>query len=300
MAKYRDLINYLKNNRKNYSEIAKNIPNIDNFPQLPKPLPPVYEIIQLADDPATTGNMFPQWPAPWARYIREGLKDRAKNGEMDTFFVPKKIELRSEVKGWDETKINNRLSLYREKQNDLDSYTKSYETAKENVANVVVAVNEDLKELGINEQLDLAGDISALQAKLVELKLAEIQKARELFEKNAEAIKKENAVSVEATTKDNLTALAGIDTGTEEYQLLASQMNAAQGVQDEDLMNDLEKDKNGFAIQSPIATNDPVQNMEAQEAEYALHHETIINAQKEREQIRKRKIDSLCINGGVK
>ena len=299
LSKYNELIAYLKK-RNNYNELARKVSNIDKFPQLPKPLPPVYEIIQLADDPAVTGNMFPQWPSPWARYIREGLKDRAKGGEMDTFFLPKTINLRAEIKGWDETKINNRLSLYREKQNDIDNYKKSYETAKQNIEDVVAAVNTDLKELNIDAVLDLKGDVEALQNKLVELKLAEIQKARSLYEQNAAAIKKENAVSVEATTKENLSVLANLDPSSEEYQQLASQMNAAQGVHDEDLMNDLEKDKYGYAIQSPIATNDPVQNMDAQEAEYALHAETISNAEKEREQIRKRTIDSLCINGGVK
>lgn len=298
LSQYNDLIAYLKK-RKNYAETAKKIANIDSFPQLPKPLPPVYEIIQLAEDPAK-GNMFPQWPAPWARYIREGLNDWAKNGEMDTFFMPGSLNLRSEVRGWDDTKINNRLAVYREKQNDVDSFTKSYEIAKQNVDDVVASINEDLKEIGIEETFSLDGDITALQNKLVELKLAEVQKARSLYEQNAEAIKKENVVSVEATTKENLEVLANLDPTSEEYQLLASQMNASQGVQDEDFMNDLEKDKNGEAIQSPIATNDPVQNMDAQEAEYALHSETIIKAQKERDQMRKKTIDSLCINGGIK
>lgn len=299
LSQYNELISYLKK-RRNYSETAKKIANIDKFPQLPKPLPPVYEIVQLVDDPAKSGQMFPQWPSPWARYIREGLKDRAKNGEMDTFFLPKTINLRPEALGWDSTKINNRLSVYHEKQNDVDSYTKSYETAKQNVENTVASVNESLKELGIEEMLDLSADVTALQNKLVELKLAEVQKARSLFEQNAATIKKENSVSVEATTKDSLNALANLDPSSEEYQLLATQMNAAQGSHDEGLMDDLEKDKNGYAIQSPIATNDPVQNIEAQEAEYALHAKTIDASEKEREQIRQRAIDLLCINGGVK
>lgn len=304
LSQYNELISYLKK-RRNYSETAKKIANIDKFPQLPKPLPPVYEIIQPVmekQENETTEHlvMFPQWPSPWARYIREGLKDRAKNGEMDTFFLPKTIDLRPEVLGWDATKINNRLSVYREKQNDVDTYTKSYETAKQNIENTVASINESLKELEIDETLDLSADVKTLQNKLVELKLAEVQKARSLFEQNAAAIKKENAVSVEATTTESLSVLANLDPSSEEYQQLASQMNAAQGVHDEDLMKDLEKDKNGYAIQSPIATNDAVQNIEAQEAEYALHAKTIIASEKEREQFRQRVIDSLCINGGIK
>lgn len=303
--KYADLLNYLKENHPNYKDIISTISNASALPQMPEPLPPVYEYIQLMTDPAKTGKMFPEWPTPWARYIREGLSDRAKGGEMDTFFMPKSLTLREEARNWDSTKINNRLAMYKEKYTELQNQIKSVETAKEIVKEQIEEINADLTKYGIMIPFDVSKP-KLVQDELVKLKKELINKTQNLLKNEAtynltkasDKLQKFQALpyeeKVEALNRD-----FNKETNPEEYSMAVQLLNASERSNNELFLKALAEDLNGEAQQTASATNNVRQNIESQKAQYALFEEGVKEDKARRALVREQKIDDLCINGGL-
>lgn len=291
--KYDSLLNFLKTHPR-YDSLKKIM--IYALPQPPEPLPPFYEIIQLTDDPAQTGTIFPEWPEPWAEYIRRGLDKRAVGGEMDTCFLPKSVTLRPDVRNWDRTKINNRLSLAKEKAEELANLTSTVASAKESLDKTVQSINKSLTENGFTQQLDLNQNNTAEIQKIVkEAKMEAIKKGLDLFKQTAQTAGANNT-SVELT----LDMLGGMDPNSDEYKEMMNNMNAAQSASDEKFLKDMEQDSDGIALQSNLSTNDVAQNIESAEAQYALQKETFEEAKKERTSLWNTHIDmETCINGGV-
>ena len=308
--KYSDLLNYLKEHPK-YEALKQNV--MPALPPLPKPLPPFYEMIQLTEDPAQSGTIFPEWPAPWAEYIRRGLDKRAVGGEMDTCFLPKSITLRSDVRNWDKTKINNRLSLTKEKEEELANFQATVASAQESLFKTVDSINQALTENGFTQQLDLEKiyldnkfdrisqldlentNTTEIQKIVKEAKMEAIQKGLTLFKQTPQTVNANNP-SVELS----LNMLGDMDPNSEEYKDMMDKMNAAQSASDEKFLNDMAQDSDGIGLQSNLSTNDAAQNIESQESQYALQKETFEEAKKERVVLWQTPIDNeTCINGGV-
>ncbi len=291
--KYTELLDYLKGHPK-YESLKKNL--VTALPQLPKPLPPFYEIIQLTEDPAQSGTIFPEWPAPWAEYIRRGLDKRATGGEMDTCFLPKSITLRPDVRNWDKTKINNRLSLTKEKAEELANYASTVASAKESLEKTITDINQSLKENGFDVQVDLEkNNVEEIQKTVKTAKLETIEKALNLFKQTPKTADTNNA-----SVNISLGLLEEMDPNSEEYKDMMDKLNASQSASDEKFLNDMKKDADGIGMQSNIATNDAQQNIESQESQYALQKETFEDAKKERALLWGMPIDmETCINGGV-
>ena len=308
--KYTELLNYLKEHPK-YEALKQNI--MPALPLLPKPLPPFYEIIQLTEDPAQSGTIFPEWPAPWAEYIRRGLDNRAVGGEMDTCFLPKSVTLRPDVRNWDKTKINNRLSLTKEKEEEAANFTATVASAQESLFKTIESINKALTENGFTQQLDLKEiylnnkfdrisqldlgktNTAEIQKIVKEAKMEAIQKGLDLFAKSSQTVNANNP-SVELS----LNMLGDMDPNSEEYKDMMDKMNAAQSASDEKFLNDMEQDSDGIGLQSNLSTNDVAQNIESAESQYALQKETFEEAKKERVTLWNTPIDmETCINGGV-
>ncbi len=290
--KYTELLNYLKEHPQ-YEALKQNI--LPALPPLPEPLPPFYEIIQLTEDPAQTGTIFPEWPAPWAEYIRRGLDKRAAGGEMDTCFLPKSVTLRPDVRNWDKTKINNRLSLTKEKEEELANFKATVASAQESLDKTVQSINKALTENGFTQQLDLEKNNTAEIQKIVkEAKMEAIKKGLALFAQTPQTADVNNP-SVEAS----LNMLGDTDPNSEEYKDMMDKMNAAQSASDEKFLNDMAQDSDGIGLQSNLSTNDAAQNIESAESQYALQKETFEEAKKERVTLWNTPIDKTCINGGI-
>ena len=308
--KYTDLLNYLKEHPK-YEALKQNV--MPALPPLPKPLPPFYEMIQLTEDPAQSGTIFPEWPAPWAEYIRRGLDKRAVGGEMDTCFLPKSITLRPDVRNWDKTKINNRLSLTKEKEEELANFQATVASAQESLFKTVDSINQALTENGFTQQLDLEKiyldnkfdrisqldlentNTAEIQKIVKEAKMEAIQKGLTLFKQTPQTVNANNP-SVELS----LNMLGNMDPNSEEYKDIMDKMNAAQSASDEKFLNDMAQDSDGIGLQSNLSTNDAAQNIESQESQYALQKETFEEAKKERVVLWQTPIDNeTCIKGGV-
>lgn len=290
--KYADLLNYVKQHPQ-YESLKAGL--VSALPQLPDPLPPYYEIIQLTDDPAQTGTIFPEWPSPWAEYIRRGLNNRAIGGEMDTCFLPNSITLRPDVRNWDKYKINNTLSLTKEKNEELENIKQSVDDTQEMIDKTIADINQKLAENGIDQKLDLKiNNTTEIQKTLINAKKEALTKARSLYAQKAQPD------NTDLSQDTLLNVLNGVDPNSEEYQKIMDQMNSAQNSSDEKFMNDLEKDMEGMALQNNISTNDALQNIESQKAQYALQKETREEAEKERNISWAKHIDMLtCINQGV-
>ncbi|MBR4932099.1 MAG: hypothetical protein IKZ02_03635 [Alphaproteobacteria bacterium] len=303
--KYADLLKYLKDTHPNYDNIMSSISNATALPSMPDPLPPVYEYIQLMTDPAKTGTMFPEWPTPWARYIREGLTDRAEGGEMDTFFMPNSLTLREEVRNWDSTKINNRLAVYKEKFTELQNQKKASTIAKEIVEKQIEEINSDLEKYGITLSFDVSKP-KLVQDELVKLKKELINKTQNLLKNEAtynltkasDKLQKFQALpyeeKVEALKRD-----FNKETNPEEYSMAVQLLNASERSNNELFLKALEEDLNGEAQQTASATNNVQQNIESQKAQYALFEESAKEDKARRALVREQKIDALCINGGL-
>lgn len=291
--KYNELLNYLKGHPQ-YSSLKTGISSA--LPPLPDPIPPYYEIIQLTENPAETGSIFPEWPAPWAEYIQRGLDKRASGGEMDTCFMPNSITLRPKYQTLGGADINNRLSLTKEKEEELDSYKNTLESVQEIIDTRVSSINKSLTEAGIHQQLDLkANNTDEILNLLKTAKKEAIKKARELYKQQTKTANSNNP-----SLENALDSLKGMDPGSEEYKQMVDNLNAAQNASDEKFLNDLETDIDGLAMQGNLATNDAIQNIESQEATYALQEKIAAQDRQNRDAQWEKIIDmNTCINLGV-
>ncbi len=317
--KYTQLLDYLKTHPKYGSMKQKILPAL---PKLPQPLPPFYEIIQLTEDPAQTGTMFPEWPSPWAEYIRRGLDKRAVGGEMDTCFLPKTISLRPEVQNWDKTKINNPLSLEKEKEENVENIVNLLNLSVETLKSTIKNLNESLAENGLDIKINVElqseciecnecsnynyyaqriktnleqSNIAEVQKAVKAAKMETIDKALKLFKQSPQTAAPQNA-SVDAT----LGMLDDMDPNSDEYKNMMNLLNAGQSASDEKFLKDMQQDADGIAMQDNVSTNDVKQNIESQESQYALQKEAYEDAKKERDVLWNTPIDiETCINQGV-
>lgn len=315
--KFNNLLDYVKKHS-NYDNLKSGLPSAASLPRAPeKRIPPFYEIIQLKDDPAVTGTLFPEWPAPWAEYISQKFANgRAPNGEMDKVFMPNSVVLRPEARGWDLTKINNRLSLRRELVNFKEDIFNAYLSVLSAVEETLADVKEGVQKLGIRAEeyeekipLELNQDESFMpevgekilrtylqyrDALMVEKKTA-IGKAQMLYRQQTKDSNPNN------TSVDNsLSSMAQASPDSSEYAAMANMMNAAQTADDEKYMNDLFTDIEGLSIQAPMVTNDVEKNIRNVNAQIALQREAYENSKKELDELWNRHIDmSTCINSGV-
>ena len=135
--------------------------NLKNVPIAPRPLPPAKEITLYVGDIETTQQIFPEWPEPWQKQIKNNFADFNTKGEMAQDFIPKTFRLKNQIAGYDPTTQNNRLNVYQVEKKRLDGAKKMVEVKETALKSSKQMLQSNLERIGIN----LSADIDATNPK---------------------------------------------------------------------------------------------------------------------------------------
>lgn len=285
---------------------AKNLPNsLKVLPTPPSALPPAQEIVRYFDDPVITKTVFPEWPEPWKRFIESGFKDYNPSGEMAQNFKLKSLQLREEIKHRSNDMENNRLNVYQQIKKELDGSRKAVEVSLENENRQIKNLKEKLAENDVFMDIDMEDNnqLMDLRNKLIDLKQMYLKKTEEIlaYQKNFTPLSSQEALQKFSTLShtDQIMALQSFEKGSPEYMEAISILNASQTNEDIAYIKALTKDISGETYVFPTNAKDIDQLINSKHAEQALVDEVRKNQRETLKKNYERKIDPMCLNGGV-
>ncbi len=295
-AAYTAFLTRMKNEKPSkYSQLSQ---NMLTFPMPPKPLPPANELIKLTQE-SSQGQLFPVMPEPWAYYAKNKQVPRLPNGEMNEYYKPDSLQLRTEV---GDKMLENRFSAYQERKAVLASADNSFQVMQRMVNDKQKRLNEKVKKWGLDISVDME-NLEEIKVELGKRKQVSIDKARELLNKLAEYevsnVSEKTAKYAALSPSDKLLALDEFDRESPEYDAAMSMLNADQRKIDENYLNAMEKDINGLTILTEDNANDVDELMKGVVAQQALSSAIYREDENKVAKARAKKIDKDCLNGGI-
>lgn len=298
---------YLTQLTAQYPAKAKSLPaSLKTLPIPPKALPPAQEIVRYFDDPSVSKTVFPEWPEPWKKFINSGFKDYNPTGEMAQNFKPKSLQLKDEIKHRNNELENNRLNAYQQIKKELDGARKVTEASLQNETEQIKVFEQKLKENGINVSVNMKDktQLSELRNQLIDLKQTYLKEAEEILAQQKTDFTSSSAQQTlqqfaSLSHADQVTALQSLEQGSPEYMEAVTILNASQTNEDVAYIKALTKDAGGETYVFPTNAKDIDQLINAKRAEQALIDEVRKNQKEKLQKNYGKKIDSMCLNGGV-
>ncbi len=273
-------------------------PEMLNFPLPPEPLPPANEIIKLTQM-SSQGQLFPSMPEPWAYYVKNERVKRLPNGEMNEYYQPDSLQLRSEV---GKKSIFNRFEVYQSKKSGLAMARNVERIYQKTVDETEKHITKKLKELKVDIEPDFK-NTDAIQEAIIGKKRVAIKKARDLLNDWADYEASNTSDRLRQfqslAMADKLKALDEFDRKSEEYTAAVSMMNADQRKLDEEYLDALEEDIEGTTVLTEDNAHDVKQLMKSATAQAELVRAIYNEDEKNVAKLREKKIDDDCLNGGV-
>ncbi len=295
-AAYKTFLNQMKT--QNPNGFAKLTPEMLSFPKPPKPLPPANELIKLTQE-SSQGQLFPSMPEPWAYYAKNPQVQRLPNGEMNEYYKPNSLQLRSEV---GDKMLENRFAAYQERRSSLAAADEAFKTVQNGLNDRQQSLMTKMKDLGLNIEVNM-DDLDAVKAKIGEHKKVAIDKARTLLSElseysiNKTSEKMDKFVALEMG--DKLQALDEFDRESAEYDMAMRMINADQRQMDADYLDAMEKDINGLTALTEENARDVEEMMKGEIAQQALQQAVYDDSSNNIAKERAKKIDVDCLNGGI-
>ncbi len=290
-------------------ELAKLPEAYKTFPKPPNPLPPANEIMLMMDDTIQSKSVFPEWPEPWKKFVKTNFQSYNPKGEMAKIFQEKSLTVKEEYRHKPAYEKNNRLNVYQGLKKTKQTADTNYQLALEFQQEAIDNISNDLKQFEITEKFDIQDvkSIDVVQAQLIEKKRQYISAIREKITKN-----QENAIK-EPLTQDSdfmrnfallpyseqVAQIAQLERGSPEYVKANNILNATQRLEHLNYINALEKDIEGELILGTTNATNVDHLKKEKEAEKALYKELDLEEKKELQKEYEKKIDSMCLNGGV-
>lgn len=290
-----------------YPDKAKNLPaSLKTLPTPPQALPPAQEIVRYFDDPSVSGTVFPNWPEPWKKFVDSGFQDYNPAGEMAQNFKPKSLQLRDEIKHRSSELENNRLNAYQQVKKDLSGALKITEVSADNEEAELKAFEKKLAENGITVSLTSFDEaqLADVKKQLIELKKSYLKESQTILaEPQQEKTTTDETPSLKnfasLSHAEQLNTLSNFEKGSQEYMDALTLLNASQTSEDVAYIEALSKDEDGETYVFPTNAKDIDQLINAKRASQALVKEVRKNQQQELKKNYNKKIDSMCLNGGV-
>lgn len=279
----------------------KQIPaNLTKLPIPPKALPPVQEINFYFENPEQSKTIYPEWPAPWKEFIQSNYEKYNPNGEMAKTFQGKTLNLKEDIIHQDPALQNNRLNTYQALKKTLEASKKAHDIVVEYENEQIKNIENQLKSIGINTPVNLQDENSLNNIKnaLIEQKRQKIEITRATI-KQLDAYKVETGDILQYSPEERERKLANMEVASQEYVKTAAQINASELRKDTDYLNAMENDIEGITTLSTINANEIEDLKKQKEAENALLDEAITFQNAERRKRESKKIDELCLNGGI-
>ncbi len=310
--------NSYQENEKAFNTYLKGLPQKDlskipesfkTFPKPPNALPPANELILMMDDPTQSKSVFPKWPDPWKKFVETNFQSYNPNGEMAEFFQSKSLVPKDEYRHKPTDEKNNRLNVYQGLKKTKQTADTNYQLALEFQQETIDNISNDLKELQITEKFDIQDvkSIDLVQAQLIEKKKKYISSIREKITKNQENAPKVTLTKDSDFLKDfallpyseQVAQITNLERGSAEYVKANNILNATQTLEHLNYINALEKDIEGELILGTTNSTNVDHLKKEKEAEKALYEELALEEEKELQKEYEKKIDQMCLNGGV-
>ena len=282
---------------------------LKSFPKPPNALPPAEEILRFPEDPAKSQSVFPAWPEPWKQFIKSGFTKYNPTGEMAKMFKPKSLVFTDEVKHKDPVYINNRLHVYQGLKKEKVAAEHLIGLSKKHQQETIEHIEKDLKDFGVNETFD-ANDISSIQrvqTPLINQKKELIQSIRKKITQNQKnfpqiSVKDEDDAARQfyiLPYAEQLDRLNKMDPNSEEYSKAKNLISSSQVNTHLTYINALEKDLEGNLTLFPSNAASVDHLKSEYDAREALREEFVKHQDNEIEKSYQKKIDNMCLNGGI-
>lgn len=282
---------------------------LKSFPKPPDALPPAEEILKFPEDPAQSKTVYPAWPEPWKQFIKTGFTKYNPTGEMAQLFKPKSLVFKDEIKHKDPIYNNNRLHVYQSLKKEKAAAEHAVNLSKTHLNERILHIENDLKEMGINETFD-ANDvlsINRVQDQLIARKKDRIQSIRSKISQNQtrfpELVIKDDDDKAKQFAilpyQEQLNRLSAMDPNSAEFAKAQNIISTSKTMSHITYINALEKDLNGNLTIFPTNAG-TVDHLQAEyEAKEALREEFRKHQNHEIEKSYNKKIDDMCLNGGL-
>lgn len=275
-------------------------------PVPPKPLPPADEIIKYIGDPEKTGQVFPEWPEPWQKFMKSNFEDFNPTGEMAQDFVGKSLRLKESVRNQDATLQNNRLNVYQGIKKERSTAQKLVEITQAEENDLMNVLDSRLASHGLTmETPNLLDETQYNQVKEAirdrkEMYLKQAEEEMSMLPSSSgdgqETLSVESVLSISPQGQEDV-----LDQLTKDRSLYVKTADAIQSsrvYQARQLIDALKTDSDGHVTLSRQNAGQIDQLMKEATATEALKKE-IESFNKRMNKTQRKKLDDMCLNGGT-